>query len=68
MKGHGKKLLEVCKPSVSAETAIDHCLDQLYRDNEHAITDEVVDYLTYEELIGALLLARDRLEEIGGAK
>jgi hypothetical protein len=39
--------------------AVDFCLRQLYCDRRHCIDEEVVAGLTFEELIGALLLSRD---------
>jgi hypothetical protein len=39
--------------------AVNFCLAQLYADRMHRCGDEVVRNLTFEELIGALLLARD---------
>lgn len=39
------------------------CLEQLYADEEHNTSDDVVDGLTFEELLGALISAQNRLEE-----
>ena len=50
------------RPSISAAQAVEFCLTQLYRDRRHRHTDELCHHLTYEELIGALLLARDEFE------
>ena len=55
--------LEDSRPNISSLEAISFCLLQLYNDNEHGIDDYVVGMLTYEELIGALLLARDEAED-----
>jgi hypothetical protein len=41
------------------------CLDQLYADRQHRVTDEVVRNLTYEELIGALLVGRHYAAQAG---
>lgn len=57
--------LEESRPACPAETLIDFCLTQLCRDSRHLLTTEVSPRLTYEELIGTLLKARD---EIRGAR
>lgn len=44
---------------MSAEEAVDFCLDALFDDKVHKLEEEVVSCLTYEELTGALLLAKD---------
>ena len=54
-----QKELESRRPSIDAAEAVRFCLMQLYRDKRHAIKEDVCHHLTYEELIGALLLARD---------
>ena len=59
MKDCSKESLERDRPSLSALAAVNFCLDSLYNDKSKAIADEVADRCTYEELIGALLLARD---------
>lgn len=59
MKTHTKEQLEASRPQVEKEDAIQFCLDRLYEDKEHYIEDEVVKGLTFEELIGALLLAKE---------
>ncbi len=47
------------RPTVSAEDAIEHCLQCLFRDSTKTTAEEVVNELSFEELIGALLLAKD---------
>jgi hypothetical protein len=64
VKNYRQQELESSRPSVSADTAIAHCLKTLYSDNEHHTGQEIVKNLTFEELIGALLLARDEIEEM----
>lgn len=44
-------------------SAINFCLDRLYRDSKKRTTDLVCDGCDYEELIGALLLARDAIAQ-----
>ena len=56
--------LEEGRPQQSALVCINFCLDCLYADRVHTIADTLTERLTYEELIGALLLARDLAEEI----
>ena len=57
MKDCTQRELESSRPNVTVIQAIQHCLDQLYADKRKGIDQEVVDGLTFEELIGALLLA-----------
>jgi len=59
VKGRTQAELEADRPPIDCGEAVDFCLDQLYRDGDHVLDDEVCANLTYEELIGALLLARD---------
>lgn len=66
MKDCTKEELENSRPLISADEAISHCLNCLYRDKRHAIEDYVSPNLTYEELIGALLLARDEIDKPWG--
>jgi hypothetical protein len=49
------------RPKVGAEKAIGYCLRCLIDDKIHGISDEVSPDLSYEELIGALLIARDNI-------
>lgn len=63
MKDFTKEILESSLPDVSVETCIDHCLTSLYEDNTHYTNDSISPSLTYEELIGALLLARHTIAE-----
>jgi hypothetical protein len=42
---------------------IDFCLRQLYRDDKHFITEEFVRGLSFEELTGALVAAREELKD-----
>jgi hypothetical protein len=42
--------------------ALAYCLKRIFKDRDHRATDEIVDGLTFEELIGALLLAGDSLD------
>ena len=63
MKYYTKKELEAARPTVSVETAVGFCLRKLSEDDDNMIDDEIVNGLTFEEVIGALLLARDAIEE-----
>jgi hypothetical protein len=65
MRDVERKHLERSRPQVPPLKAINHCLACLFDDEQHAASDKVVDKLTYEELIGALLLARDLAEDAG---
>lgn len=62
MRDYSQEILEESRPNVSPAEAVDFCLRQLYRDRRHETEDEVVARLTFEELIGALLLAKDEIE------
>lgn len=59
MKDYTREELEEGRPGYSAYQTIGRCLDCLFTDKTHTINDEVVKGLTFEELIGALLQARD---------
>lgn len=52
--------LEASRPKACYIDCLSHCLSRLYADKTHKITDEVVPGLTFEELIGTILLACDR--------
>ena len=65
MKDVERKSLESSSPRGSALQAINHCLSCLYRDDKHGVSDKVVENLTFEELINALLMARDLAESPG---
>ena len=64
MKDVTKATAEASRPSLSAKAGVDFCLDQLYADKEKKTNQLVAAGLTYEELLGALLLARDAIEEL----
>lgn len=64
MKDATKEVLESSRPDKDAKDTIKSCLSQLYADEEHEIEDEIVNNLTFEELIGALLLARDEISRL----
>ena len=59
MKDILPETLEAGRPNYSARHCIDHALNALYEDRTKCLGDEVAKNLTYEELIGTLLLARD---------
>jgi hypothetical protein len=62
MKDFTQAQLEADRPHIDAEDALDFCLGQLYADTEHRVGDDLVRGLTFEELIGALLVARDEVQ------
>jgi hypothetical protein len=64
MKDYSKTALESSRPRTPVIEALPFCLESLYQDRVHAVQDEVVQGCTYEELIGALLLAKDELAGI----
>lgn len=61
MKGGDREMLEKSRPQIDAVEAVQFCLDRLFASQSKGLTDNVCEQLTYEELIGALLLAMDRL-------
>ena len=63
MKDLTQNELEENRPSITALEGINFCLKQLYEDNTRLISDYIVHNFTFEELIGALLLARDELQD-----
>ena len=63
MKEYSRVELESSRPPLDGIVAIDFCLDALYADREHRISDPVVGGLSFEELIGALLLAKGQWRE-----
>lgn len=62
MRDYDEKMLRGYKPSVSPSEAIEFCLEALCRDTVRKTTDEVCEHLTYEELLGALVLADEALK------
>ena len=64
MKDFTQEELEASRPQGSALSLINFCLGQLYDDRTRKLTDGVAQNLSYEELIGALLEARDELEAL----
>jgi hypothetical protein len=64
MKDFTREELESGRPEKTPGEVIEYCLDKLFEDQEHSFQDEVSLHLTYEELIGALLCARDAVEEL----
>jgi hypothetical protein len=62
MKDCPQKSLELGRPDVPPLVSINHALGQLFADRDRSIHDEVVKGLSYLELIGALLHARDLAE------
>jgi len=46
----------------SVRKSVNFCLSRLYKDKKHSLEEEIVDALTFEELIGALLGAQSLAE------
>ena len=59
MKDFTEKELRQGRPNKDAKDTIAFCLESLFLDKNHTISDRITDRLTYEELIGALLQAED---------
>ena len=62
MKDVPRHMLIMNRPTIDLHEGIRFCLESIFDDKEHYISDEIVKGLTFEELIGVLLLARDRAE------
>ncbi len=61
MKDYPADFFKLYRPVESALNCIDFCLESFDSDQEHRMEDEVVPHCTYEEVIGALLKAKDEL-------
>jgi hypothetical protein len=65
MQDYTKEDLETGYGRLDAKQTVDFCLSCLYADTTHKISDVIVSTtyatLTFEELIGALLVARDTI-------
>ena len=59
MLDHGRADLEGIEAEVSIEEAIEFCLRKMDEDKAHTVGQEIVKGLTFYEVIGALILARD---------
>lgn len=59
MKDVPIEIIESNRPAIPLLEAVNFCLERLYEDRGHGFTDSIAKDLTYEEVIGALLLARD---------
>lgn len=57
-----KEQLEKSRPYSGVE-AVGYCLNKLFEDQSHSLSDYVSPGLTYEEVVGALLCAQDGLSE-----
>ena len=64
MKDFTQSDLEETRPDSPLEETLAYCLKQLYADRQHVVTEEFIHGLTYEELIGTLLQARDMCDEL----
>lgn len=63
MRDVDRDYLESLRPRLAALPAINHCLSCLVRDDQHELSDKVVEGLSFEELIGTLLLARELAQD-----
>ena len=64
MKDESIADLEMNLPSTEGNAAVETCLQALYDDKTHRMTDEFAPHVTYGELIDALLAARDNLDHL----
>jgi len=65
MIGYKQCEIEAGRPALDAMQGINFTLQRLYEDDEYLVTQEVVHGLTFEELLGVLLVARDTIKETG---
>lgn len=63
MKDISQELLESSHPNIEPLYGIEFCLSQLYADKTHTIHDEIVKSLTFEELLGVLLIAKNTIQD-----
>ena len=63
MKNASTTILKNHRPNLATKDAVEFCLHRLFVDKKHHTSEQVVFGLTYEELIGALLLALDDANE-----
>lgn len=56
------------RPDKEGIELLHFCLEMLYEDNTKSISNTIVNNLTYEELIGALLVAKEELELVAEDK
>lgn len=59
MKGVSSQEFDDIYPAEDSSNALEYCLQRLFRDKKHSLSDEVVKDLSFEELIAALNLAYD---------
>ena len=64
MKDYTKEQFEKNRPVVESKKAIDYCLNALYNDKEHVSLDEPIKGLTFSQLMGALIKARNIIEDL----
>jgi len=68
MKDVSIETIESGRPSVDTLEGIQFCLNALYADQQKRSCENVVNGMTYEELLGILLLARDEIQEFRDAE
>ena len=56
-----KELTGYVRPRQGMGHCVEFCLGRLFSDTKHCISEEVVDGLTFEEIIGALLTVQDEV-------
>jgi hypothetical protein len=64
MQDFTKEQLQANISPDDAEPWLEHVLEALYTDTEHRTSDGVVENLSFEELIGALIAAQLRINEL----
>lgn len=64
MKGYTEEQLRDGRPTIiDAKEGVKFCLEALFADDEHCIEEGINNRLTFEELIGALLLMEDKIRD-----
>jgi peptidoglycan hydrolase CwlO-like protein len=56
------------RPAVTTRQAVAFCLEKLIEDTDHLVDDELASGLSYKDLLGALVLATDSIDELGNAE
>ena len=64
MKDNSKQDFETTRPDKNTVSAIQGCLNKFYKNKKKSRFDKICKGVTYEDVIGALLLGRDAAKEL----
>jgi hypothetical protein len=62
MKDVSREYINRGRPDEDTLWLLDFCLDALYKDTKHKFNEDINKNLTYEELLGTLLKAKDEIQ------